>query len=122
MANVQHLVSCVIELGGDIRQTVVRGADRPVSWTEVPILQFLHTPGSVHNFSIVDTVPRPRTWDEKQRLTSIYGAEVVNTVYPGNNPNFEWLMPGEEADAEAEEAALKAAKPSRRVAVGVATE
>lgn len=119
-----HLVSCHIELGGDQRNTVVRGAHRPVAFTEIPILQALHTPGSVHTIAVVDTPDRPRTWDEKQRLISIYGREVVDHVYPGNNPNFEWLMPGDEADADAEEAAVEAARPAkaRRLPAGVQPE
>lgn len=117
-----HLVSCHIELGGDPRNTVVRDEHRPVAFTEIPILQLLHSPGSVHSVAVVDTVDRPRTWDEKQRLYSIYGKEAVDHVWPGNNPNFEWLVPGEEAQAEAEEAAIAAVDKPRRIARGVQPE
>ena len=115
----QHMVSCYIELGGDPRNIVVRDATRPVTWTEIPILQALHTPGSVHNIAVTETVERPRTWDEKQRLISIYGQLIVDHVYPGNNPNFEWFMPG--VDEDGEDMEPKPAK-QRRIPAGVSTE
>jgi hypothetical protein len=114
-----HLVSCYIELGGDARNIVVRDKFAPVPWTEVAILQAMHGEASVHDFKVVDTVDRLTAWNEKQRLISVYGREVVEHVYPGNKPNFEWFMPGEEPD-EAEEDTPKT--KTRRVPAGVIVE
>lgn len=114
----QHLVSCHIHIGGDIGNVVVRDAFRPVTWNEVLILQAIHGQANVHTIEVVAVVDRPRAWDEKQRLYSIYGKDVVDQVYPGNNPTFEWFVPGVEVEEPAPEPApAPAPEPAAEPAV-----
>jgi hypothetical protein len=91
-------VTAFINLGGDAQNVMYRGADRPVSWPEVIVLQFLHGEDSVYNCEFVSSEPTtPQR--EKQRLTAIYGAEHVNNLYPGARPLMEMDFPGDKAPA-----------------------
>lgn len=115
-------VTCFIELGGDPRSILYRGADNPVPWPEVAVLQALHGQASVHTFAVADTVDRPTPWTEKQRLISVYGPAVVDAVYPGNRPNMEWFIPSENDDDEDDEEDTAPKPKARRVPAGVITE
>ena len=78
-------VTAFINLGGDTLNVMYRGPDRPVSWPEVTVLQFLHGEDSVYNCAFVGSEPTtPQR--EKNRLIGIYGAEPVNNLYPGARP------------------------------------
>lgn len=114
MANKMHLVGCRIQVGGDIGTVVVRDETNPFPWPEIAVLKHLHGEDNVHTFTVVDTVDAPTPYTEKSRLLAKYGY-AVNDVYPGNNPNIEWTMPG--VDVEADEPPKR-----RRVAAGVEVE
>ena len=113
----QHVVTCFIDLGGDIRHSVHRGIDNPVAWTEIPILKAMHGEAAVHDIELADTVERLSVYNEKQRLLGVYGA-IVEQIYPGATPNFEWFVPGQEPDPNAPQDD----KPKRRIAAGVIAE
>ena len=87
-------VTAMIQLGGDAQQVLYRGPERPVSWPEVTVLQFLHGDTSVYDCEFV--VDEPTTVQrEKQRLIGIYGAEAIANVYPGARPFMEMTFPGD---------------------------
>lgn len=88
-----HFVTCEIRLAGDMLNTVPRDTFRPVSWPEVEVLRLIHG-----DASIVDVKPFVRVEQsakaEKERLRHIYGNEIVETVFPGRNPQMEMEAPG----------------------------
>lgn len=112
-----HFVSCIIALGGDTGQLLHRGAHDPVSWPEVGVLQMIHGEDAVTDFTVVSEDDEATRQSEKLRLISIYGAPMVETVYPGRNPMMELTMPGAKKapkkakDAGAPEAPAPAAVP-----------
>ena len=76
------LVKAEVMIGGDIRNTVVRGAMNPVTYPEVEVLRAVHGEASVEVIEVVGDVKRtPR--EEKARLVERYGTAVTETVYPG---------------------------------------
>jgi hypothetical protein len=85
MASYQ-LLTCTIALAGDIQQVVSRGAERPVTYPELIVLQFLHGEQAVTEvFECGYTEDRePR--HEKERLMGIYGGPLVDKqLFPGHN-------------------------------------
>lgn len=89
-----HLVSCYIALAGDTQQILVRGPYDTVSWPEVGVLQTIHGEDAVTNIKVEgEDLDATRT-SEKLRLVGIYGAQVVENVYPGRAPMIEMEMPG----------------------------
>ena len=89
-----HLVACIIALGGDTGQLLHRGPHDPVSWPEVGVLQMIHGEDAVTDFTVVSEDDDATRQSEKLRLVSIYGAGIVEQVYPGRNPMMEMTMPG----------------------------
>lgn len=89
-----HLVACIIALGGDTGQLLHRGPHDPVSWPEVGVLQMIHGEDAVTDFTVVSEDDDATRQSEKLRLVSIYGAGIVEQVYPGRNPMMELTMPG----------------------------
>jgi hypothetical protein len=100
VAPVQHTgcdmdyVTANVALQGDVRNIMYRGPDRPVSWPEVGVLQFLHGEDAVYGCEFVRS-ERSTTQQEKDRLISIYGREPIELVYPGRRPNIDGTFPGE---------------------------
>jgi hypothetical protein len=84
MASYQ-LLTCTIALAGDVTQTVVRGAERAVTYPELIVLEFLHGENAVTEVFecgyTEDTEPRL----ERERLMHIYGAVVDKHLFPGHN-------------------------------------
>jgi hypothetical protein len=91
-------VTAKINLGGDVGNVMCRGPDRPVSWPEVTVLQFLHGEDAVYDCDFVRTDPST-SQNEKRRLLGIYGAEVINTLFPGARPLMELEFPGDKTVA-----------------------
>lgn len=87
-------VTAKIALGGDIGNVCYRGADNPVSWPEVAVLQLVHGEESVYDCEFVRAEPSSAQ-AEKTRLALIYGEEPVNLVYPGRRPQMDGKFPGE---------------------------
>ena len=120
MAKIQ-LISCVVNLGGDRNNTVVRDAFEPVTFPEVLILQAIHG-GEEHVHSLVDvgSVERDPS-EEMARLAAKYGG-VVNDAFPSvagrpSLPAGDDTIPSKEAVDEAEAAraaALENAKKPKR--------
>lgn len=71
---------------------VVRGAFNPVSYPEIEVLRYLHGDDAV-----LDVKPlaedQQSAKEEKERLSLKYGRVVVETVFPGKNPQMELEMP-----------------------------
>lgn len=88
-----HMVTCKIALGGDTGQIVWRQAHKPVSWPEVGVIQMLHGEESVFDVEVCAEVEATRS-GEKARLAEIYGAQVLELVYPGRAPMLEMEVPG----------------------------
>jgi hypothetical protein len=87
-------VTAKIALAGDQQHIMFRGPDRPVSWPEVRVLQYLHGEDSVFDCDFVRSEPSSAQ-TEKMRLLGVYGAEVVNNIYPGARPMIEMDFPGD---------------------------
>lgn len=87
-------VTAKIMLGGDTGQVLHRGLDRPVSWPEVAVIQYLHGEESVFDCEFVHE-EKSSAVAEKMRLISIYGEEPVNLVYPGRRPQMDGKFPGD---------------------------
>ncbi|HEY1431141.1 MAG TPA: hypothetical protein VGF39_05875 [Stellaceae bacterium] len=87
-------VSAKIQLGGEVGHVMYRGPDNPVSWPEVRVLQHLHGDESVYDCDFAREAPATAQM-EKMRLLSLYGAEAVNMVYPGQRPIMDMTFPGE---------------------------
>jgi hypothetical protein len=83
-----QLLVCDVALDGDIRQTVHRGIDSPVTYPELLILTYLHGEDSVSNQRVIGEVERDQD-DERKRLRRAYGSDGngrfhVDTVFPGS--------------------------------------
>ena len=87
-------VLCKIALGGDPGHVLYRGPDRPVSWPEVRVLQFLHGENNVFDCEFVRSEPVTGQ-AEKMRLLGLYGSEADNMVYPGQRPMMDQEFPGD---------------------------
>ena len=72
---------------------MVRGADNPVSWPEILILQRLHGTDNVFDVDFAGA-EHSTSEMEKMRLLGIYGSEVVNMIYPGARPLIDMEFPG----------------------------
>ena len=87
-------VTAKIALGGDQMNIMHRGADSPISWPEVRVLQHIHGDDCVFDCDFAGSEPSSAQM-EKMRLLGIYGAEVVNLIYPGARPMIEMDFPGD---------------------------
>lgn len=86
---------------GDMRNTVVRTPFNPVSLPEVEVLRFLHGSDSILDVKPFASVEQTAK-EEKARLQRIYGADVLEEVFPGRNPQMELEATGARlADAPA---------------------
>lgn len=91
-----HLCTAKIMLGGDALNVMHRGEHDPVSWPEIGVLQHLHGEESVFEIKVCGEMDTSRT-AEKERLTNIYGRDILEIVYPGRAPVLEMEMPGAKA-------------------------
>ena len=87
MSNELDFCTCMIAIGGDVRQIVYRGESNPVSVPEIDILLALHGESSVNNIEYCRTEPST-PGDEKNRLLAKYSPSVVNAIFPGRTPNM----------------------------------
>jgi hypothetical protein len=84
-----HFCTCIVSLSGEDTQRVHRGFHAPVSWPELDVIQVIHGEGAlaeVRPFVSVDQNAR----DERERLSRIYGREIVE----GGNPQIVPVYPG----------------------------
>jgi hypothetical protein len=91
-------VTAKIALGGDVANVMYRGPDRPVSWPEVTVLQFAHGDEAVYDCEFVRSEVSSAQ-AEKRRLLGIYGAELINQLFPGARPIMEMDFPGDKVEA-----------------------
>ena len=89
------MITCEIALGGDIRNTVVKGPTNPVTWPEAVVIEAVHGGGSVTKHEIVEERPYNKG-AEHQRLLEKYGP-IVGQIYPGRGRNImmEGVMPSD---------------------------
>jgi hypothetical protein len=87
-------VTAKIALGGDPAHVMCRGAERPVSWPEIRVLQSLHGEANVFDCDFVRSEPSTAQM-EKMRLLGIYGKDAIDVVYPGARPMMEMDFPGD---------------------------
>jgi len=88
-----HFCTAHISIGGDPRNIMYRDQFSPVSWPEVEVLREIHGHDAVSEiipFTVVNQTAR----DERQRLASKYGDEVLATRWGGKNPPTELDAPG----------------------------
>lgn len=94
-----HFVTCAVRLSGDMRNVVVRDTFNPVSWPEVEIIRSMHGEDSVHDVkAFVSVAQTPKA--EKERLSLKYGADNIENVFPGRNPQMEMEMPNAKLPAQ----------------------
>jgi len=85
MPNFQ-LLSCIVALGGDQNNKTAKGFDRPVTYPEYLVLQYLHGEASVLDVKEVGRIERSDR-EERDRLTYVYGGVVVE-LFPGLQPRM----------------------------------
>ncbi len=88
-----HICTAHVMVGGDIANVMVRGRFNPLTWPEIGVLQFIHGEEAVFNVEPIKSA-KVNASQEKQRLASIYGAAIVEQLYPGKSPVMELDMPG----------------------------
>jgi hypothetical protein len=103
----QHLCECMIDVAGEKTNILYRGAENPVPWPEILVLQAIHGDQAIYDIRPVALGPRETPSREKERLTLIYGRDVVESVYAGRAFHMEWFMPGWPIDP-------KKAKPGKK--------
>lgn len=82
-----NLVTAEILIGGDLRNTVVRGEHNPITVPEIEVLRAVH--GGEETVKVGEpcgTVKRSAK-QEKIRLVTRYGKKIVDAIYPGINGN-----------------------------------
>lgn len=78
-----QLLSAHINLAGDRGNTVVKGSSNPITLPELFVLRTLHGGNeNVHTLVEVGEVERSAA-EEYERLEHLYGAPVVNAIFPG---------------------------------------
>jgi hypothetical protein len=112
----QHLCACMIDLAGEGLTTIDRGAENPVPWPEILVLQSIHGDQSVFDIKPVALGPRETALREKERMSLIYGRDEVEKVYAGKGFTMEWFMPGWPIDPrKASRRQLKAQERPKRI-------
>lgn len=79
-----QLLSCEIVLGGDDKNTVVRGPSAPVTYPEMLVIAAIHGKEHVRDIRYVGEDDRENA-EERDRLARIYGEQVVARVFPGDH-------------------------------------
>lgn len=77
-----QLLSCRIAVAGDDLNVVVREYDTAVTYPELLVIKALHGSESVRDIEDAGDVDRSPE-EERDRLKSIYGQEIVKQVFPG---------------------------------------
>ena len=83
--------TCKINLSGQNYHTVHYNQFNPVTWPEIQVLQQLH---GEENVMDVMPIGIGEVWptEEKNRLASIYGRQIVETCFPGRAFRMEYMM------------------------------
>lgn len=91
-----QLVECDVATGPHQHTIVRRGWTRPVTYPEALLLEHLHQqpgkPEAVRNVKHAGYVQRSIR-QEKRRLAAKYGANRVEAVFPGREPQMERFYP-----------------------------
>ena len=90
----QHLCACMIDNNNEKLNVLARGAENPVPWPEILVLQAVHGDQAVYDIKPVALGPRGTPAQEKERMALFYGREMVESVYAGKGFRMEWFMPG----------------------------
>jgi hypothetical protein len=110
----QHLCCCMIDINDEKLTVVQRDETHPVPWPEILVLQNVHGEQAVYDIYPCALGPRETPAREKERLSLIYGREVVEQVYAGKAYRMEWFMPGWPVDpTRARKKAYPNARPPR---------
>ena len=109
----QHLCCCMIDINNEKLSVVSRGETDPVPWPEILVLQAIHGDQAVFDIYPCALGPREQPNREKERMMSIYGRDIVESVYAGKSFHIEWFMPGWPIDPTK---ARKKARPEQRPA------
>lgn len=88
-----HFCTAKIALSGDLLNVVHRDSFAPVSWPEIEILRTLHGEEAITDIKPFVRIEQSAK-DEKHRLAVIYGAEIVEHVFPGRNPQMQLDVEG----------------------------
>jgi hypothetical protein len=88
-----HFCTAAVAIGGDTRNTMIRGEFSPVSWPEIEILRIVHGDQSITDVSPFVRVPQsPR--EERARLADIYGEPPLAVAWGGRSAPGEVEAPG----------------------------
>ena len=90
----QHLCECMIDIADEKFNVLHRGAENPVPWPEILVLQAVHGEQAIYDIRPVALGPRETPSREKERMSLVYGRDMVESVYAGKGFHMEWFMPG----------------------------
>lgn len=90
----QHLCACMIDNNNEKTNVLYRGAENPVPWPEILVLQAIHGEQAIYDVMPVALGPRDTPNREKERMALIYGRDTVESVYAGKGFHMEWFVPG----------------------------
>ena len=90
----QHLCECMIDVANEKTNVLYRGAENPVPWPEILVLQAVHGDQAIYDIRPVALGARETPSREKERMSLLYGRDVVESVYAGKSFHVEWFMPG----------------------------
>lgn len=79
-----QLLSCYVAVAGDDQNIVVREYDTAVTYPELLVLKALHGGENVRRVADAGDVERD-PHDERERLSSLYGKQIVDHVFPGEH-------------------------------------
>ena len=79
-----QLMKCHIAVGGDDLNVVVRDHDTAVTYPELLVIKALHGGENVREIEDAGDVDRDPA-EERERLSMIYGREIVRQVFPGDH-------------------------------------
>lgn len=87
-----HFCTAKVAITGDLNNVMVRGSFQPISWPELEILRTLHGEESVTDVEPFVRVPQPPK-AERERLSLIYGNDVLTHIWGGTRPPHEMEDP-----------------------------
>jgi hypothetical protein len=109
----QHLCECMIDNAGEGTNILYRGAENPVPWPEILVLQAVHGDQAIYDIKPIALGPRESASREKERMSLIYGRETVEGVYAGRGFHMEFFVPGWPIDPAKATRRQKAERPPR---------
>lgn len=109
----QHLCECMIDINNEKFNVIQRGAENPVPWPEILVLQAVHGDQAIFDIRPIALGPRETPAREKERLTLRYGRDIVESVYAGKSFHMEWFMPGWPIDPKNAPKKLLTDRPKR---------